>query len=254
MTYLGAAVMLGLIVDRARSSVHAAVARGRPGDAKAAGALAALGVAAVALVPIIANVAPDLPMTAEQVRLPTWFRTVAPHLPPNQVLLVFPAPFATVESAMTWQAVNRMHYSMVGGAGPGDLLVRAGRERNGQATVAAASFSFYGPPNVGPSAGAAVHDALVGWGVDTVVIPDEPGLAPYDQAQSVTLADALVTAATGTPPQRQSGAWVWTDVSHRTPNGYPTAAEFAACTKGHPTRGIAAVNRATSCVLAAAEH
>jgi hypothetical protein len=254
MTYLGAAVMLGLIVDHARASVDTSVARGRPREAKPAGALAGLAVAAVALVPLIANVAPDLPMTAEQVQLPTWFRTVAPHLPANQVLLVFPAPFATVESAMTWQAVNRMHYSIVGGAGPGDLLVRAGTERNGQATIASASYSFLGSPRVGPAAGAAVHDALVSWGVDTVVIPDEPGLRPYDQPQSVTLAAALMTAATGTPPTREAGAWVWSDVKDRAPSGYPTATEFAACTKGQPTRGVAAVERTTACVLAAAEH
>ena len=254
MTYLGAAVMLGVIVDHARSSVHGAVARGRPKDAKAVGVLAGIAVAAVALVPILASVVPDLPMTAEQVRLPAWFRAVAPHLPANQVLLVFPTPFATVESAMTWQAVDRMHYSMVGGGGPGDLLVRAGRERTGQATVAAASYSFLGPPRVGPAAGEAVHEALVDWGVDTVVIPDEAGLAPYDRPQSVALAAALVTAATGSSPKRQAGAWVWTDVKHRTPSGYPTASEFAACTKGHPTRGIAAVDRASACVLAAAEH
>jgi hypothetical protein len=252
MTYLGAAVMLGLIVDHARSSV---LVRGETGGferGRIVAGFAGFAVAGVALVPIITNVAPDLPITAEAVSLPTWFRTVAPRLPANQVVLVFPAPFGTIESAMTWQAVNRMHYSVVGGGGPGDLLVRAGTERKGQAAVAAASYSFAGPPSVGASTGAAVHDALVGWGVDTVVIPDEPGLAPYEQPQSVTLAAALTTAATGRSPVRQSGAWVWTDVQHRAQIGYPTAAEFAACTKGQPARGIAAVDRATSCVLTAA--
>jgi hypothetical protein len=253
MTYLGAAVMLGLIVDHAHSSV---LGRGRvlSDGRKTLGVLVGLAVAAVALVPIAANVAPDLPMTAEQVSLPTWFRTVAPHLPANQVVLVFPGPFGTIESAMTWQAVNRMHYSIVGGGGPGDVLARAGKERSGQGTVASATYSFNGSPSVGPAAGAAVHDALVGWGVDTVVVPDEPGLAPYDQPQSVTRATALMTVATGRLPVRQAGAWVWTGVQHRSPVGYPTSEEFAACTKGQPTRGTAAVDRATSCVLAAARH
>ena len=50
--------------------------------------------------------------------LPRWYSEVAPSLPPGRVLLSFPAPFSGIQSAMAWQAVNRMHYSQAGGGGP----------------------------------------------------------------------------------------------------------------------------------------
>ncbi len=52
--------------------------------------------------------------------------TVAPTLPPGRVLLSYPAPFSGIQSAMAWQAVNRMHYSQAGGGGP-QGVARAGR-------------------------------------------------------------------------------------------------------------------------------
>ncbi len=243
MTYLAAAVMVGLIMDHTRSAALRSPSGLVASYPERAAAVAGLVVATAALVPLLAYLAPYVPLTARPVRLPTWFRTVAPQLPGRQVLLVIPTPFSKIESAMTWQAVNRMHYSMVGGAGPGDLLVRAGPERQGQALIAAVSYSFTRPVTITQPGLEAVHRALVEWSVDKVVIPDEPGLPPYDLPQSVTIAAALTTAATGELPRRQAGAWVWSQVKESDPISYPTAVRFSDCTRGLPPRGAYGVSR-----------
>ena len=62
----------------------------------------------------------------QPVVLPRWYTTVAPTLPPGRVLLSYPPPFSGIQSAMAWQAVNRMHYSQAGGAGPEGMGARAG--------------------------------------------------------------------------------------------------------------------------------
>ena len=95
----------------------------------------------IALAPIAWYYADGLPLTATPVVLPTWFRTVAPTLKGRQVLLVFPVPYELLQSAMTWQAVNGMNYSMVGGGGPGGIPPRAGKERVGQTYIGRFSIS-----------------------------------------------------------------------------------------------------------------
>ena len=109
-TYLCVAGLVGLTVDHCHTAWP-----GRP--AWTAG-LVGTAVAAVALVPVAVYLTAALPFTTQPVLVPTWFRTVAPHLAGKQVLLVLPAPFAVSQSAMTWQAVNRMHYSMAGTGRP----------------------------------------------------------------------------------------------------------------------------------------
>ena len=140
MTYLSAAVMLGLIVDHAHTLAGARIsspdrrerARNSAGGWPAAIAVA---VAAIALVPIGWYFADGVPFTVEPVVLPTWFRTVAPHLHGHQVVLALPAPFDLYQSAMTWQAVDGMSFAMVGGGGPGSILERAGSEAPGQNAI-----------------------------------------------------------------------------------------------------------------------
>lgn len=198
--------------------------------------------------------APDVPVTTEPVVVPTWFRNVAPHLVGNQVRLVFPAPFAYLESAATWQAVDRMHYSMAGGVGPGGVMSRAGREREGQIAIANASFSFVPDLRMLTTADdvSAVRQALDGWGVTMVVMPDQTDLPVYERTQSVTLAAAMVTAATGQRPIHQADAWVWAGVDHASPPAIPTDARYSECTTGVASRGAPAVEAVTACVLAAA--
>jgi len=127
--------MLGVVGDH----VHTWVVSGRrsgtgPGrDARrprTAMAAAAAGVAvfALALVPIVVYFADGLPWPP-----PGPAAAVVPHgrrhLPARQVLLVF--PFAFRQSNMTWQAVDRMSFAMVGGGGPDSS--RPGPARSGWA-------------------------------------------------------------------------------------------------------------------------
>ncbi len=262
-TYLAVAVMLGLVVDHTNVAVsrHARLGVGggddhdeggrgsRSRSARWAGGLAGVAVAAVALVPPALYVAPHLPVGAGPVVLPTWFRTVAPHLAGHPVVLTLPAPFSTQEVGMTWQAVDGMHYSVVGGSGPENVPSRAGIERNGQAVLIPASYSFLNPVfHAGDVQ--AVRLAIAGWGVDLVVVPDEPGLPLYDQIPSVTYAAALMTAATGPAPIHQAGAWVW-----KVHSPMPTASTLSpdqlnACVSGLPHGGADAVDSASRCVLA----
>ncbi|HEY1989661.1 MAG TPA: hypothetical protein VGG43_09365 [Acidimicrobiales bacterium] len=244
VTYLAAAVLLGVIVDRiyTRASQPFASAPDAPGvgSAKprlgpirpwAAGAVAGVVVAGIAVVPIAVYLAGTIPVVTQPVVLPTWFRTVAPQLPGHQVLLVYPAPFTIVQSAMTWQAVNGMHYSMVGGSGPGGVLSRAGKERDGQAAITINSLTM-GRPSESPTDILAVRQALRGWGVTMVVIPDQPGLPRYEQVASVPSSLALMTAAIGNRPIHQADAWVWTGVGNAVPSGVPTSAAYQACLVG----------------------
>lgn len=249
ITYLAVAVLLGLVVDH----TYGAVGGRRPGPASRpdwSGAVAATIVSAVALVPVAAYLGPYVPMSATPVVVPTWFRTVAPHLTGHQVILGLPAPFTTREAGMTWQALDHMQYSIVGGGGPGTSPSRAGPERAGQIVLGATSFSFLGEAFQAGDV-RAVRQALDGWGVTTVVVPDEPGLPAYDQIPSVTFAAALLTAATGRLPTHQAGAWVWSGLS---PGGGSASspagsAQLTACTSGLARQGAAAVERASRCAL-----
>ena len=205
VTTLCAAAMAAVVVDRTRASVGSWIRRDgaahatgagaegtgvrRGGVARVVAAAAALSVAAVAIVPMGSAVATNVPVTTEAVTLPRWFTDVAPRLPPGQVVLAIPAPFSLIQSAMTWQAVDSLRYAMVGGSGPEGIPARAGKERAGMEVVSAASFSLDGPPTPAPRTIAALRQALAGWGVTLVVMPDpstlpalrpghEPGLGP----------------------------------------------------------------------------
>jgi hypothetical protein len=257
ITYLAVAVMVGLIVDHtfvAVSGRHAAkrahaAERRRQRRRPWSGAVAGLVVATVAVVPPAVYLAQSMPITTQPVVLPAWFQNVAPHLRGRQVLLVLPVPFAAIQSSLTWQAVDAMHYSMVGGGGPGGVTQRAGKERKGQVVIANASFAFNGQ-TVTPADIVSVRRALDDWGVTMVVIPDQNDLPPYDRISSVVSAAALITAATGAPPVHQAQAWVWTGVDRAGRSVVPPTAAFAGCTAGEATSGTVPVERATACVLA----
>ena len=262
ITYLAAAVMLGVIVDhvyadarRWRNARLAGPTVGtQPGmrlmSSGFVGALAGAVVAAVALVPIASYYTDYLPLTATPVVLPTWFRTVAPHLDSNQVVLAFPVPFAFKQSAMTWQAVDRMQYSMVGGGGPQSLLARAGKEQAGQTYIGNISISDSDTPQpITPEEIAAVRDALDGWGVTTVVVPDQTGLPVYERVHLVRSITVLMTAAIGQQPVRKSGAWVWTGVQRAGPAVLPSTTTLAQCSAGPLGGTPASIERSTACVL-----
>ena len=248
MSYLAAAIMLALIVDHAhRASAAKVTTQGGPTSAKdapkvllrflggrpnLAARIAAVMVSAIALVPLAVYLGGEAPLTTESVILPRWFTEIAPHLSPRQVLLVYPLPFAILQSALTWQAVDHMQFSMAGGSGPGGTLSRAGSEGPGQMVLAPSSLSFVPRPSVTPAAVNAVRHSLDGWRVTLVVIPDQAGLPKYETIGDVPFAVGLITAATGKRPVRQADAWVWTGVDHAGPPATLTTTAFNGCVVG----------------------
>jgi hypothetical protein len=181
------------------------------------------------------------------VLLPTWFRTVAPHLVGHQVVLVFPVPFALRQSSMTWQAVDGMSFAMVGGGGPGSIASRAGKEVAGQTYIANLSVSE-SPQSVTPDEVTAVRQALDGWGVTSVVVPDTRHLPPYEQLDEVRTTVLLMTASIGRPPARSADAWVWTGVDRAGPHVDATAARLAACGAGPADGSVTSIQATASCI------
>ena len=265
LTALCAAVMLAVIVDRTRRSVavrvegrstgagrHAGAGgtRGRHRWARAAGVLGALAVAALAVVPMAGDVAGNVPLTTTAVTLPAWFADVGPHLPPGQVVLAYPAPFALQQSAEGWQAQDGLAFAIVGGSGPESLPSRAGPERAGQAVISAVSFSLSGPPPADVADVDAVRSALAGWGVTTIVVPDPRGLPRYEQGTDPAAALGLFTLAVGRAPSFVDDAWVWTGVRRPGPRRAIGADAFAGCTSTARWDGAARL-AVPACVLAA---
>jgi len=254
VTYLCLAVILGLVADHARRAVLER-ARSDGGDnttgtARWRAGAVGFGVAAVGLVPVASYLAPTVPMVTQPVRTPSWFVTVAPHLPPHRVLLVFPVAYQVLESAMAWQATVGFPYAMVGGGGPGGVIERTGVERPGAAAIGRASFSFSGQ-HLSPGDVSATRAALVSWRVDAAVLPDQPGLPAYDKVTSVPYAVALLTAVTGRAPLRVAGSWVWDRASIGLPVGPgPVPAAVDACVALGADGSTAAVERVAACVMA----
>lgn len=231
------AVVLAVVIDRAWS-----LARGRFGGPPAM--LVTVGVAALALVPIAVAIWPNVPLSVRVVHTPRWFAFTAPRLNQHLVVLPYPAALGGIQASMAWQAMEGMTFSMVGGGGPGITPSRAGPEQPGLVILNRASLPL-GPPPLPTAANvAAIRSALHGWGVTTVVVPDQPGLPTYDRGRSVGYAVGLFTAALGDPPVRQSSAWVWTIGTTLPTPVIITPASFADCTGGRLSGSIVA-----SCVL-----
>ncbi len=241
------AIVLAVIVDRARSTV----ADRLPVSRRVLAGLVAGLVGLVALVPVATAYWSNIPLTVRLVSSPRWFSVAAPRLPGGSVVLPYPAALGGIQSSMAWQATGGMTFSMVGGGGPGIAPSRAGPEGPGQAVLNRASFPL-GPAPLPTAANLAdVRDALRGWGVTTVVVPDQPRLPTYDRGRAVPYAVGLLTAATGRAPVHRARAWVWqlgSDVSLGPPVPMSTA-DFARCTgtvHAVPTPAVAA------CVLRSA--
>ncbi|MGD0882199.1 MAG: hypothetical protein ABSB09_11590 [Acidimicrobiales bacterium] len=248
---LFAAVMLGVIVDRAHASgVHwpGRLRATRPGLAT----VITVGLAALALVPIA--VAYRLPFTTRPVDVPRWFTTVGTRVPTTDVVLTYPFASSGLRAPMTWQAVDSLRYSLAGGGSitPNPPAHPTPAERSDAlAAVDLINLSdgFLPLPDGAPAQSARFRLALHDWGVTTVVIPSERGWPPALQGRSVPVAVAYVTAALGVGPVDRADAWVWA-VPARPPAALtiPPAA-FASCT----TSVVAARDpeAAASCVLAA---
>jgi len=262
ITYLAFAIMLGLIIDHTMLSVAGRARSSPPSSADDPGGQVALPswapdvvgviVALIALVPLLAYLAPTIPIKTERVTLPRWFRDTATHLQGRQVILVLPTSSTGLEdSAMTWQAVDRMAFDMIGVAGPTDAPSRiAPRDQLGMATLNAATV-FTPPPTQLLTAAniRAVRSTMDHLGVTTAVIVAQPNLPPYDRVQSVPTAAILITAATGRVPQYDNGSWVWSGVGNAGASIVPTDATIAACTAGTISGDQASVDHATRCII-----
>jgi len=229
MTTVCVAVMLGVVVDRTYGSVRS---RARmPGAAVGLAAVTvAVAVAAVAVVSMGSVMAGNFPLTTRVVALPRWFADVAPHLPRDQVVLAYPTPFALEQSAEGWQAVDGLHFAMVGGSGPEGILRRAGKERAGQEVLSASSFSLDGPPKPTPANIDAVRQALSDWGVTQIVMPNPASLPRYERGTSPAAAVGLFTIAVGHEPVFHDGAWIWSGVRSLGARRTISEVAFAACT------------------------
>jgi hypothetical protein len=257
ITYLAVAVMLGLIVEHTYSAVNRRrfEARENPPTRltgsrfwsrcpRWAGSATAIVVAAIALAPPAGYLAQGIPFAAQPVVLPTWFQTIPPHLTGHQVLLILPDRDGT-EVAMTWQAVGGIHYSMVNEGGPLQVV----KDPKGAAILDGISIPLSPLRSISNDDIIAVRRYIDDRGVTMVVVPDQPKLPIYDQIQSVSLAAALITAVTGHLPTHQANAWVWTRVNRSVPPVITSTGRVSECTMGLATHGVAAVDRATRCVL-----
>ena len=239
--FLAAAVMLALVLDR----VHAWAPNWR-------GALSAVAVAAVALVPMGVTFGTRLPFAMTPVLLPRWYTEVAPTLPSGQVLLSYPAPFTGIQAAMAWQAVDRMHYSQAGGGGPQGAVTRTGAAAGGFRVLVQLTFDYDVPSPTGtPAQYAAVRKALRVWRVDSVVISTDPAAPKLQQGQDPVYAAAFMTAALGHLPQVESGAWVWHDVQADSTPPLRTGSDvLGACTRKAEGRSgrVTTTLKAPTCV------
>jgi hypothetical protein len=211
--FLAAAVMLALILDKARYrlprmlDVHGV-------NGRAVGVGAAVGLAAVALLPMAETFAPTMPFAMRPVLLPRWYTAVAPNLPAGRVVLTYPTPFSGIQSSMAWQAVDAMHFSQAGGGGPQGTAVRAGAARAGFVDLTYLAFGITVPQPSGTAANyAAVRHALALWQVNTVVIAPDRAAPLLQQGHDPEYAAAFMTGALGRLPTIEAGAWVWNNVS-----------------------------------------
>jgi hypothetical protein len=237
-TYLFAAIMLALILDHAYDAVARwVVGAGRQasggGHRSRWGRVAALGaalvIAVVALAPIARTNWGTTPLAMQPSYVPRWFTEVAPKLPPNQVILAYPAAFGGIQSSMAWQAIDGMHFAMAGGGGPEGIPSRAGKERPGFIVISDATLSFGPLPAATPTSVQAVRQAVDGWGVTMVVIPNDPDRPRYEHGANLSYALGMFTAALGEKPRYEADAWVWSNVpASPAPASVDTVA-FTAC-------------------------
>jgi hypothetical protein len=211
--------------------------------------LCGLAIAVVALIPLVGAEAGNVPLTTGGTSVPRWFTEAAPGLPSHHVVLTFPLP-VTGGSAMTWQAVDGLHFALATGAGPESIPRRAGTERAGLAVLTAAGTVFWRLPPPTRHNVKAVRQALAGWGVTEVVVPSPSELVPRSSRAAPTAwALGFFTLAEGRPPLFSDGAWVWT--AARTPSARRaiTAGAFESCTAPNRMDGADRLD-VPACVLA----
>jgi hypothetical protein len=255
---LCAAVMLGVIVDRTRSDLTAWHGQRRSKASsegprhRASGApwpatAVALVVALVALGPVVAVTAPNIPVAVQPVSVPQWFLDTAVHLPAGEVLLTYPFATSDSQSSIPWQAIDGMHYLMAGAGGPAGTVARSGADAPGFAVLRDASAPVYPAPVLSKRNLDAVRSAMRSWGVTMVVVPDSAGLPVYQRARGTPYGVGFFTAVLGTAPTLVNGAWVWSDPVHDPPPVAISGPSFNACV-GSTARVAPSPAQAVRCV------
>ena len=264
---LCATAMLAIIVDRCHSSVADWLARrsslrrqapttgGHPADGRrVAAVVAALVVAAVALVPEIAVLSPNLPTTMRPVTVPRWFTTAGTQLPATAVLATYPFPTADSQASIPWQAISGLPYRMAGGGGPGGTSARAGADTPGFNVLSAASIPTLASPDLDRSNLTAVRSALRDWQVTMVVVPDDNGLPVFQTGRGTSYGVAFFTAVLGVAPLYQGGAWVWTDVRRISAAPLPTSSAVLSSCLAAPRGDNLGGDPWAACVLRKGAH
>ena len=274
--YLFVAIVLGIAVDRTRTLANqrSEARSSTSGDQRSrmAAVLAATLVSLIAIAPPAAYLATGIPLTVQPIAIPTWFANVAPKLASSAVVLVLPAPFTVTkgglawydpdghrislaisgkQSALTWVALSGHHYSVVGAGGLGAGVGHRTDEDQGQNVITQVTFAYRSLPPVTGSDIQAVRRALSGWGVTTIVLPDQPGLPSYDRVASVAAMAGLMTAATGQRPVHTANAWEWPAVGSAPPLTFSGPNQFSHCVGVSPNGGTATVIRVNECLLSA---
>lgn len=257
VTLLSLAVLTAVVADRGAEAatrlVHRRSAAGRsPIGHVAAGlpSLAALAVSAAVLVPVGAAIVPTLPLSTPAIPLPHWVTTAATHTSRHEVLLVYPA-FGGVQSAMAWQAIDRMTFNMADGSGPAAELERAGPASAGEEVLSNLTFALSPAPVGSPSQLREVRSALSDWRVTTVVIPNQVGPVLIGQGRSAAYAAAFFTAAFGRLPIVEDDALVWGDVASSPAPLHIGSSTLLSCWT-RATHESSDLQAAPDCVMAAA--
>jgi len=155
----------------------------------------------------------DLPFTTERVVASQWVTEKGARLPASAVVLFYPFPATYQDQALLWQAQYGMRYSIVGGrgivAGPGNKADHGFTPGTPEGTMSALTTlhvpqaNVTTPPLPDQATIAWFRAALRRWGVTTVVLTPGPHRAYVRHWMKLVL---------GTPPRRQDGDWVWTNV------------------------------------------
>ncbi len=243
---LFAAVMLGVILDRARAWGPDAPARHLPRP----GTLVAWGLAAVALLPVALGY--RLPFTTRPVDVPRWFTTVGTTVPTTDVVLTYPYASSGLRAPMTWQAATGLRWSLAGGGSitptpPAHPSARQRIDAAAAADLANLSDGFLPLPTGSAATSAQLRLALHDWGVTTVVVPSEAGWPVALRGRSVAVAVATFAAALGELPRWQADAWVWEVARAPAPVAVVAPPTFVACTTS--PSATADPGRAAACVL-----
>ena len=153
-----------------------------------------------------------LPFTTEVAAVSPWATGQGARLQGSAVVLFYPFPATYEDQALLWQAQSGMRYSIVGGrgivAGPGNTANHDFTAGTPEGTMSALTTlhvpaHLTTPPLPDQATIRWFRGAMRRWGVTEVV------LTPGDRRNYVL---RWMRSVLGTAPQRQDGAWVWTNV------------------------------------------